>query len=121
MLDIKTICERLDVAESTVKTQRQRAKKYLRERLQHLYPVVTLLFKPDGEELVVDDIRCLLCIPSLFSRESAGNREFSSVLFLLWPGWYLYLSRVVRSIRQMGLIMIVRYELRDLRCVNYAI
>ena len=44
MLDIKTICERLDVAESTVKTQRQRAKKYLRERLQHLYPVVTLMF-----------------------------------------------------------------------------
>ena len=41
---IKTICERLDVAESTVKTQRQRAKKYLRERLQHLYPVVTLMF-----------------------------------------------------------------------------
>lgn len=32
MLDIKTICEQLDVAESTVKTQRQRAKKYLRER-----------------------------------------------------------------------------------------
>ena len=44
MLDIKTICERLDVAESTVKTQRQRAKIYLRERLQHLYPVVTLMF-----------------------------------------------------------------------------
>ena len=44
MLDIKTICEQLDVAESTVKTQRQRAKKYLRERLQHLYPVVILMF-----------------------------------------------------------------------------
>ena len=44
MLDIKTICEQLDVAESTVKTQRQRAKKYLRDRLQHLYPVVMLMF-----------------------------------------------------------------------------
>ena len=44
MLDIKTICEQLDVAESTVKTQRQRAKKYLRERLQHLYPVVVFMF-----------------------------------------------------------------------------
>ena len=44
MLDIKTICAQLDVAESTVKTQRQRAKKYLRERLQHLYPVVIFMF-----------------------------------------------------------------------------
>ena len=44
MVDIKTICEQLDVAESTVKTQRQRAKKYLRDRLQHLYPVVMLMF-----------------------------------------------------------------------------
>ena len=44
MLDIKTICTQLGVAESTVKTQRQRAKKYLRERLQHLYPVVIFMF-----------------------------------------------------------------------------
>lgn len=44
MLDIKTICERLNIAEATVKTQRQRAKKYLRERLQHLYPIVVLMF-----------------------------------------------------------------------------
>lgn len=43
-LNIKTICERLGVAESTVKTQRQRAKKYLKERLQHLYPIVTFIF-----------------------------------------------------------------------------
>lgn len=44
MLDIRTICEQLGVAESTVKTQRQRAKKYLRERLQHLYPVMFFMF-----------------------------------------------------------------------------
>lgn len=44
MLDIKTICEQLGVAESTVKTQRQRAKKYLRDRLQHLYPVLVFMF-----------------------------------------------------------------------------
>ena len=43
-LDIKTICERLNVAETTVKTQRQRAKKFLRERLKHLYPVLAFLF-----------------------------------------------------------------------------
>ena len=43
-LDIKTICERLGVAESTVKTQRQRAKKYLKERLQHLYLLSSLIF-----------------------------------------------------------------------------
>ncbi|MCB6972596.1 RNA polymerase sigma-70 factor [Butyricimonas muris] len=43
-LDIKTICERLSVAESTVKTQRQRAKKYLKERLQHLRPLVEFIF-----------------------------------------------------------------------------
>lgn len=44
MLDIKTICGQLNVAESTVKTQRQRAKKYLRDRLQHLYPVLVVMF-----------------------------------------------------------------------------
>jgi len=43
-LDIREITARLNIAESTVKTQRQRAKKFLRERLQHLYPLVTLLF-----------------------------------------------------------------------------
>ena len=43
-LDIREITEQLGIAESTVKTQRQRAKKFLRERLQHLYPLVALLF-----------------------------------------------------------------------------
>lgn len=43
-LDIPEIMRRLNVAESTIKTQRQRAKKFLRERLRHLYPLVTMLF-----------------------------------------------------------------------------
>lgn len=43
-LDVKTISERLGIAQSTVKTQRQRAKKMLRERLRHLYPLAMLIF-----------------------------------------------------------------------------
>ena len=43
-LDIKTICKQLHIAETTVKTQRRRAKKFLRERLKHLYPVLAFLF-----------------------------------------------------------------------------
>lgn len=42
-LDIPEIMQRLNIAESTIKTQRQRAKKFLRERLQHLYPLMTFL------------------------------------------------------------------------------
>lgn len=44
MLDIKTICEQLNIAETTVKTQRSRAKKYLRNRLQHLFPIAVMMF-----------------------------------------------------------------------------
>lgn len=43
-LDTKQIMERLQIAESTIKTQRRRAKKMLRERLKHLYPLAVLLF-----------------------------------------------------------------------------
>lgn len=43
-LDIREISEKLHIAESTIKTQRQRAKKFLRDRLQDLYPLVTILF-----------------------------------------------------------------------------
>lgn len=43
-MDIKEISALLHIAESTIKTQRQRAKKFLRERLQDLYPLVVLLF-----------------------------------------------------------------------------
>lgn len=40
----QTITEKLQIAESTVKTQRQRAKQYLRKRLQNLYTLVIFLF-----------------------------------------------------------------------------
>ncbi|MDE6451100.1 MAG: RNA polymerase sigma-70 factor [Odoribacter sp.] len=43
-LDIRKISEELNIAESTIKTQRQRAKQFLRKRLQNLYPIVVLLF-----------------------------------------------------------------------------
>lgn len=43
-LDIPEIMRQLNIAESTVKTQRQRAKKFLRDRLRHLYPLVVFLF-----------------------------------------------------------------------------
>ena len=43
-MDIKSITRELQVMESTVKTQRQRAKKILRERLKHLYPLFVSLF-----------------------------------------------------------------------------
>lgn len=39
-LSVKEICEHLGVAESTVKTQRQRAKKALKERLQNSYRIL---------------------------------------------------------------------------------
>ena len=38
------ITEKLQIAESTVKTQRQRAKQYLRKRLKNLYTLVIFLF-----------------------------------------------------------------------------
>lgn len=41
---IKSIMEALNVAESTIKTQRQRAKKVLKDRLQHLYPLAMIIF-----------------------------------------------------------------------------
>ena len=41
---IKSIMEVLNVAESTIKTQRQRAKKVLKDRLQHLYPLAMIIF-----------------------------------------------------------------------------
>ena len=41
---IREITEKLQIAESTVKTQRQRAKQYLRKRLKNLYTLVIFLF-----------------------------------------------------------------------------
>lgn len=41
---VKDICEELQISENTVKTQRQRAKKILRERLQGLYRYVIYIF-----------------------------------------------------------------------------
>ena len=41
---IKSIMEVLNVAESTIKTQRQRANKVLKDRLQHLYPLAMIIF-----------------------------------------------------------------------------
>lgn len=43
-MDIREITEKLQIAESTVKTQRQRAKQYLRKRLKNLYTLVIFLF-----------------------------------------------------------------------------
>lgn len=43
-LDIKEISSRLQIAETTIKTQRARAKKFLQNRLQHLYPLAILIF-----------------------------------------------------------------------------
>ena len=43
-LDIQEITEQLNISKATVKTQRQRAKKFLRERLQNLYPILAILF-----------------------------------------------------------------------------
>ena len=42
-LDIQEITEQLNISKATVKTQRQRAKKFLRERLQNLYPILAIL------------------------------------------------------------------------------
>lgn len=43
-LSVKEISQRLRIAESTVKTQRQRAKKQLREALADLYTILAFLF-----------------------------------------------------------------------------
>ena len=43
-LDIQEITRQLNISQATVKTQRQRAKKFLRERLQDLYPILAILF-----------------------------------------------------------------------------
>lgn len=43
-MDIRQITIQLNLSEATVKTQRQRAKKYLRKRLKNLYSVVVILF-----------------------------------------------------------------------------
>ena len=43
-MDIREITGKLQIAESTVKTQRQRAKQYLRKRLKNLYTLVIFLF-----------------------------------------------------------------------------
>ncbi len=43
-IKVKEIAKRLNIAESTVKTQQQRAKKYLKNYLRHLYPVVAFFF-----------------------------------------------------------------------------
>ena len=40
----KSIMETLEIAESTIKTQRQRAKKILKDRLKHLYPLAVAIF-----------------------------------------------------------------------------
>lgn len=40
----KEIMVALDIAESTVKTQRQRAKEILRRKLKHLYPLLAVIF-----------------------------------------------------------------------------
>ena len=42
--DIHEIAEMLHISETTVKTQRQRAKNYLRKRLKNLYFLVVVLF-----------------------------------------------------------------------------
>lgn len=41
---IRDIASQLNISEATVKTQRQRAKKYLRERLENFYPMLLSLF-----------------------------------------------------------------------------
>ena len=41
---IKSIMETLNIAESTIKTQRQRAKKILKDKLKHLYPLAIAIF-----------------------------------------------------------------------------
>lgn len=43
-MSVRDISEKLNIAESTVKTQRQRAKKQLRERLSDLYPILVFMF-----------------------------------------------------------------------------
>lgn len=43
-LDVKTISQELGVSPATVMTQRQRAKKILREKLNHLYSYIGLIF-----------------------------------------------------------------------------
>lgn len=43
-MDIREIAEQLNISESTVKTQRQRAKSYLKKRLQNLYSLTFILF-----------------------------------------------------------------------------
>lgn len=43
-MNIQEIALKLDISETTIKTQRQRAKKYLRKRLQNLFPLVIVLF-----------------------------------------------------------------------------
>ena len=43
-LSIQEIAKQLDIAETTIKTQRARAKKYLQDRLKELFPLAILLF-----------------------------------------------------------------------------
>ena len=45
-MDVHRISEELQISESTVKTQRQRAKKYLRQRLKNLYAIMAILCFP---------------------------------------------------------------------------
>lgn len=45
-MDVRRISEELQISESTVKTQRQRAKKYLRQRLKNLYAIMAILCFP---------------------------------------------------------------------------
>ncbi|MFR7808561.1 MAG: RNA polymerase sigma factor [Butyricimonas faecihominis] len=41
---IKSIMKTLNITESTIKTQRQRAKKILKDKLKHLYPLAIAIF-----------------------------------------------------------------------------
>ena len=43
-LSLRDISLALDISENTVKTQRLRAKQLLRDRLRHLYPLLSVLF-----------------------------------------------------------------------------
>lgn len=43
-LSLRDISLALDISENTVKTQRLRAKQLLRDRLKHLYPLLSLMF-----------------------------------------------------------------------------
>ena len=43
-LSIQEISQRLNIADTTIKTQRARAKKFLQERLKDLFSLAILLF-----------------------------------------------------------------------------